>query len=500
MAASAFLVGAALLLRGALSGWEFTTDDAYITLRYARNLYDGAGITWNAGEDPAVEGYSNFTYVLLGALALHLGIDPVSTLKWAGVAGLLVGYISTWFVARTFVSTVLACIPGLFIVSYIGILYWAPSGLETGLYLGLTLASFAFWCWSTYPPKPSGISRDILRNVAYSIAAICAFTRPEGLLLAIFYAIAAWEGSLKKTTLAHLPPLLALGAAFGAYLLWKQFHFGSLIPHSAKCKALYTGDPLTLVRDYWSIAFFWIIANFVNPRLFDRRHVVLLGYPLAYGILLIGVDPIIGHLNRHALTPWAFLVIGGSVAVLRMVDRVVLPRLAPSTRNRSCILLCSLGMLWSFHNVRDHIPRLHREAAHYNERMNARESLGKWLNAHLGPSDWVAIGDCGIVPFITHAKVLDLFCLNSLEISSAPAGFQPRQVADLVFREKPAAIVMHSSLRTPLTPRPEYGIYPEIYRREQLNLEYEHVATFGAKRDDFHYWVYLRREHHAQAQ
>src|SRR5438046_4061378 len=59
-------------------------DDAFISFRYARNLVDGLGLRFNAEE--AVEGYSNFLWTMLCALAAALGMDPVSFAQWAGIA------------------------------------------------------------------------------------------------------------------------------------------------------------------------------------------------------------------------------------------------------------------------------------------------------------------------------------------------------------------------------------------------------------------------------
>ncbi|MBI5290004.1 MAG: hypothetical protein HY873_13605, partial [Chloroflexi bacterium] len=48
--------------------FHYTSDDAFISYRYARNLGDGVGPVWNRGEH--VEGYTNFLWV--GILAgLH---------------------------------------------------------------------------------------------------------------------------------------------------------------------------------------------------------------------------------------------------------------------------------------------------------------------------------------------------------------------------------------------------------------------------------------------
>ena len=63
----------ALLLAHALY-YQFLTDDAYISFRYARNLSQGHGLVLNPGFE-RVEGYSNFLWVLLLAAAHFLGLS-----------------------------------------------------------------------------------------------------------------------------------------------------------------------------------------------------------------------------------------------------------------------------------------------------------------------------------------------------------------------------------------------------------------------------------------
>src|SRR5438552_16124392 len=66
------LLGAAAVSIGVLRAVQlaWTSDDAYISFRYARNLVDGLGLVYNAGE--RVEGYSNFLWTLWSALGLRL--------------------------------------------------------------------------------------------------------------------------------------------------------------------------------------------------------------------------------------------------------------------------------------------------------------------------------------------------------------------------------------------------------------------------------------------
>ncbi len=50
--------------------WPFTIDDMYISLRYAKHWAAGDGLVWNVSAAP-VEGYSNFSFVVLAAFALN---------------------------------------------------------------------------------------------------------------------------------------------------------------------------------------------------------------------------------------------------------------------------------------------------------------------------------------------------------------------------------------------------------------------------------------------
>ena len=79
-------VALVILLGGALASWFqwWTTDDAFISFRYAENLSEGKGLVFNEGE--RVEGYSNFLWTLWIAAGLSLGFEAGS---WANIWGLV---------------------------------------------------------------------------------------------------------------------------------------------------------------------------------------------------------------------------------------------------------------------------------------------------------------------------------------------------------------------------------------------------------------------------
>lgn len=78
-------------------GWalRFTQDDAYITLRFSRNLAEGTGLVFNAGE--RVEGYTNFLWTWFLALPHHFGGDPV---LWSDIASIAAGVVTALVTLR----------------------------------------------------------------------------------------------------------------------------------------------------------------------------------------------------------------------------------------------------------------------------------------------------------------------------------------------------------------------------------------------------------------
>ena len=62
----------AAVLAGGLWWFHYMPDDAYIGMRYAKNLSGGEGLVFNPGE--RVEGYTNFLWVIILAAASKAGI------------------------------------------------------------------------------------------------------------------------------------------------------------------------------------------------------------------------------------------------------------------------------------------------------------------------------------------------------------------------------------------------------------------------------------------
>ncbi len=144
-------------------------DDAYITLRYARNFAAGQGLVYNPGEPP-VEGYTNFSLTVLLAGAAKLGLPLVATARAvSSVAAVAVVAATYRLTSRVLPEApgIVRAVPSLVLAACGWFAFFGAIGLETHLFaLCVVLAA----------------SLVIERRLAWAsiVFAAAYLTRPEG--------------------------------------------------------------------------------------------------------------------------------------------------------------------------------------------------------------------------------------------------------------------------------------------------------------------------------
>ena len=81
------LVGVVVIAALLQKNHRFFHDDAFISLRYARNLAETGLAQWNPGE--WVEGYTSFLHVALSGGLIQLGMAPTAAVFWLNALALL---------------------------------------------------------------------------------------------------------------------------------------------------------------------------------------------------------------------------------------------------------------------------------------------------------------------------------------------------------------------------------------------------------------------------
>ncbi len=427
--------------------WPFTTDDAYITLRYASNWANFGQLNWNLDDQVKVEGYSNSLYLGLAYLAIKLSLNPILVLKVISLFSLAGALIIIYLITNLYANSICSILAVTFFGSYYGTIWWTASGLETITFVFLTLISFYFYLLSS---KADWKKSLLWLGISGFSVALTGITRIEGPLVGIAIVIcllldetakkSSWKRVLTKLMVLAAPFLLIYGTYFLLRFLW----FKELLPNSYYCKKGFTGNPWTLINMFLVENKVYLLIGLIGFLNKKARTSLLAMY--SYIILLLiglyGTDPIIGHYNRHSLIAVALTGIILSVAIFQLW------RIKPIVT----AILVFFCIIYNLQTTFHHRERLIAESSSYEKRMEARAKLADYLNA-LNISSY-AMGDCGLVPYLTSGKkVFDYYGLNSKEFTSWPINRNSEAYVKWLATQSPDAVIVISNDGKSFSPR-----------------------------------------------
>ena len=213
---------------------NWTCDDAYISFRYARNLVEGMGLVFNAGE--RVEGFTNFLWTVWIAIGLRLGFGPENwTSFWglaayAGSLGLLLLFHLN--LRRTVDRSDIKAFP-VPVALILGVAHthwreWATGGLETSV---LTFILLAAYLLATNSP----LTQPRVAQLAL-VMGISLYLRPDAIVAASvmggFVLLTAPERRQAAILYAGVLGTLALVLALG-----RIGYYGDLFPNTYYAKS-----------------------------------------------------------------------------------------------------------------------------------------------------------------------------------------------------------------------------------------------------------------------
>ena len=252
---STWIVAGLSLLYGLWFAYQhaWVCDDAFISFRYCKNLVEGLGLVYNAGE--YVEGYTNFLWVMLIAGGMSLSIDPVWLGQVLGVAFFVATFCVLAQTARTMQTIPLAAI-GFALHEHV--LTFSTCGLETSM--------FTFWVTAGLV-QLAGASRpgQYLRAGAWLILA--TMTRPDG---ALFYALGSLVVLVVTSRVRDWRSFAAYALPFAVlylpYFFWKWSYYGHPFPNTYYAKSgggSYFEQGFYYLRLYFSCYYYLLPALLV---------------------------------------------------------------------------------------------------------------------------------------------------------------------------------------------------------------------------------------------
>jgi len=212
-------------------------DDPMISMRYARNLADGLGLVWNAGE--RVEGITNPGWTFIMALVHLVEHDRTKTSLYMQVISLLCNVVTVILTALLGLklsggSRAVAIGAAALTAFYYPANYWSLYGMETGLLA--MLITLAVWLYLRPQPRA-----DWPVYLVMGLATIVRFDAVVPLLVIGGYAIltaADWPGRRRHALLLAATLMVFIGGQTVARLMY----YGYPLPNTYYLKM--TGFPV----------------------------------------------------------------------------------------------------------------------------------------------------------------------------------------------------------------------------------------------------------------
>ena len=209
-------------------------EDAFITFRFAKNIANGHGFIWNIGETP-VEGYTNFLWVVICALAMKIGFNVLLFSQIVGVLSSIGTIIFTYLFSIKILKLNRLCslIPCLFLAISGPFATWASSGMETNIF-GLFSIAGSYYFASYYIQK----SKRYLFISSWFLF-LATLTRPEGIIFFVLFIIISLiklGRDFKKNSNLYFVASLFYIVPFMTYFIWRFSYYGYLLPNTFYAK------------------------------------------------------------------------------------------------------------------------------------------------------------------------------------------------------------------------------------------------------------------------
>lgn len=406
-----------------LLAWSnrFITDDAFISFRYAENLVNGNGLTWNPGE--RVEGYTNFLWTLLMSIPIYLRIDPVKSCYVLGMVFFSFSLIFTYKLSNLIFRSQFI---GLLVVILVGTNYtfsaYATGGLETQLQtcIIVAIAYLLFRCMQLDSWSPGILIKLSLLSSAALLtrldSAIYIIVVYAVLLYKLFKQRITEQNVLSQLSWLCLPALLIVGGWF----LWKLSYYGYILPNTYYVKASSITSPVRglyycclFLTFYWLVPFPFLFL-FAGKRIFSKFNSWISIIALMVIFWLLYIVKVGGGFMEFRLfvpvMPFLFILITWLLVDFIKQREIMITLIG-------MILIGSLFHSFSFSKLKrvgdiESVRKLHEYVT--DERYNWSE-VGRVLGSLFYNEKFQVITAgtvAGTIPYYSHLETVDMLGLN----------------------------------------------------------------------------------------
>jgi len=477
-----------------------TIDDAYITFRYARNIINGVGFVYNAGE--YVLGTTTPLYALLmAALSLILRSQNFPAIAlWVNAFADAITCVILIALGETLSGQKRVGLAAalLYAVAPFSVTF-AIGGMETSLFvLWILLTSLLY----------------LRRHPAFAFcAALALLTRPDALIFILpLFAFQFLESILKifrsnrkgaknakqtqQTTQPpnHLTTLILFIVPLLIWVLFATYYFGSPLPHTITAKGFayqlkpqegfvrlwqHYANPFMEFVTFEKLPYgnFWVLPGIVlylslsiiaALKFFrrDARSLPITLYPFLYFLTFAIANPLIFRWYLTPPLPIYFILIFGGLFTIIKLPTTQQPNYPTPTFNLQSLtsnyqlLITFLFFLLSLRAwtlTPDHGPARPAPDMAWFKLEEIYTQIGKELAPHIDSKTVIAAGDIGALGYFSNARILDAVGL----ISAQTPLYYPLPREQLVINYAMSAPLINDY-------QPDYVVFLEVYGRRTL--------------------------------
>lgn len=491
----ALLVPGVVLVALMAEAWPVTVDDAFISLRHARNWVDGGALSFDAAE--RIEAYSSFAAVVLASAVLRAGGDPVLAAKALGAACALGSLALTFLLARRVGAGPGWALLGAGILSVsTGMGFWAVSGLETALFA--LLLTGGVWLllderWASNP-------------LTGALLLLAALTRVEGPVLvaaaiAAHFVVRLREGQRAREIAREHAWLGVLAAGYGAYFLWRWHYYGHLFPSPIYFKRIsaagdvFNSHTAAFVRSSLPLLLLASAAPWIAGR---RTWIPVAVVAAALASFASAREQVLEDVSTMAwfdryFVPVLPCLIAAAMAALHAAAR----HLGASAPRRTGLALAGgLLLVWQLANPTSNPICLLGRSRGYPKAVAARNiPSAEYLQQRFGAPGRVVAGDIGLLSYAFRGTVWDLYGLASYDRTLRHRGALEPYLRELLAREPDAIQLCFSLASDP--PRPCQHAERVLAAQPDFRAHYAPAAEFGrAEFPSAYHVIFVRQPPH----
>jgi len=403
---------------------SFLQDDAFISLRYARNLIEGHGLVFNPGE--YVEGYTNFLWTVILSIPSALNI---SNFYFILVLGIVLLSISMYFLYKSALlhtkNEKIALVLLILLGGNFSYSSYVTGGLETQLHATLFIALVYFVCKAIQ--TESKLNYYVMCGI---LSGLILLNRMDGALIVtiavsfILYNLYRRETLVSNKSLAVILPILILVTP---WLVWKFHFYGSLLPNTFNAKINVDVDKSDIILRglayisaffaiYFSLPFLVYLYNIIKEKTEPLKLGIKIKPLLPLSILLV-------YLSYYTYVGGDFMEFRFMVPLLPIFLLTIIPFLSVLNKTAIftlviCYLFSSLIYMSTFTMHKFGLESIHYLESHITAPNNDWKGIGLKLN-EIDTNDKlrIAVSPAGAIPYFSRLYTVDMLGLNDKHIA-----------------------------------------------------------------------------------